>query len=146
MKIKLSPNDVLQLSRAIKGGCLDTDKIVCLQQLVKWYNPPEKNEVSDDDMMFYLDCLKMGLGFIPNSRESFSKYYKNELSSNGKHRDTLIEWLSELLNGNLYNMLIKDIFMGMIALRAIGGEFVEPCNVKQLHETLNECIDKMDDD
>ena len=42
MRIKLSSVDILEITKALKGGWLDMDKVTGLKTLLDGYNPPKQ--------------------------------------------------------------------------------------------------------
>ncbi len=130
MVMKLSNKDVLQLSRAIKKGWLDTTNVECLKQLVGGYNPAR--DIRQREVNYYLECIYKGLGFKPNSPEAF-RIMSIEIEKQDKK--LYDEFHQVLLDDTIYKDLIRDIFFGLVALKAIGGTFED---MQPNFEWLNE--------
>ena len=118
MKIKLSSVDVLQIAKALKCGWLDTDKIASFKSLVDGYNPPK--EVSEGELMHYLDCLYKGWGYEPTAWEQVK-----EKMLQGFDGDLLERWRRQIEDGSLYRRMVKEAFVGLIATKALGGTFMD---------------------
>lgn len=115
MKIKLNNTDVLEIAKALKSGWLDMDKISAFKSLIDGYNPPKK--ITDRQLNYMVSCLYKGIGYKPNS-EAATKELCKELPTELQEK-----WKVGIENGQLYRMFIKEAFMGMIAVKAIGGQF-----------------------
>ncbi len=121
MKIKLSSDEALNLSKAIKGGVLDTDKVKCLKALVDGYNPPKRIEQSELD--YYLQCLYDGWGLIPNE---LNGEMRAELLAEAGKEPQLSEYsIKRIKNGTLYKEMVKYIFYGMVSLKGLGCRYVD---------------------
>lgn len=107
---------MLQMAKAIKCGWLDTDKIASFQSLVEAYNPPR--EIKQKELDYYLDCLYKGWGYEPTDRKRFSEAMLQGLDS-----DLLEQWQRQIEDGQVYRRLIKDAFVGLMAVKALGGTF-----------------------
>ncbi len=117
MKIKLSSIDVLQISKALKSGWLDLDKIDTFKSLVEGYNPPEL--IDDKKLAYYKDCLFKGWGYEPTPINEFNEIVNN-LDS-----DQLSKWEDCIKDGRLYSIFVERAFWGLIAIKALGGTFEE---------------------
>ncbi len=118
MKIKLSNTDAVQLARAIKGGCLDTDKVEFMKELVANYNPPKK--ISDERLAFFKRCLYDGMGFTPNGE---TKFFELICTLEQAQPELYAKWERQILDGQLYRRFIKECFIGLLAVKAVGGKF-----------------------
>ena len=118
MKIRLSSIDTLQLAKAIKSGCLDTDKVEALRQLVEGYNPHKS--IGSDEFHYYLNCLYDGWGYEPTDIEITTESMLNELEG-----EELEKWRKRIDDYSVYKRLVKDVFVGLVAMRALGGTFTD---------------------
>ncbi|MCD8295458.1 MAG: hypothetical protein LUE27_09500 [Clostridia bacterium] len=118
MKIRLSNADAVQLAKAIKGGCLDTDRVDFLKRLVENYRPIEP--INERMFDYYKQCLYRGVGFVPNGEARFEDMCYSIKQIDGEQYN---RFENQINSGQLYRLFIKQIFMGMIALKAVGGEF-----------------------
>lgn len=116
MEIKLNSIDMLQIAKALKCGWLDLDKIESFRSLVEGYNPPK--EIKQDELDYYLDCLYDGWGYTPASEEQV-----REAMSQGLSADLQEKWKRQIGNGQLYRRLVREAFLGLIAMKALGGTF-----------------------
>lgn len=116
--MKLSSIDVLQIAKALKCGWLDTDKIASFRRLVEAYNPPR--EIKQHELDYYLDCLYKGWGYEPTARKQFI-----EAMLQGLDGDLLEQWRQSIEDGQVYRRLVKDAFMGLMAVKALGGTFTD---------------------
>ena len=79
--------------------------------------------ITDEDLAVYIDCLYKGWGYIPTKREDF------EVIPSGEMNDEQAAMWKELnQNGDMYKICVKEAFLGLVAIRALGGTFekVEP--------------------
>lgn len=118
MKIRLNSIDILQIAKALKCGWLDTDKIDSFKSLVDGYNPPQ--EIKRDELNYYLECLYKGWGFTPTNKEAIKEMMLQELDS-----DLLKKWQKSIEDNSLYKRMVKDAFLGMVAIKALGGTFTD---------------------
>lgn len=118
MKIRLSSVDVLQIAKALKCGWLDTDKIESFKSLVEGYNPPK--EIKKQELSYYLDCLYKGWGYVPTEQKVIQ-----EMMMKGFDSDLLDKWQQQIDNGSIYKGMVKDAFLGMVAIKALGGTFID---------------------
>lgn len=118
MKVKLENKDVLELSKAIKGGWLDMDKVAVFKPLLRGYNP--NKVIRNTELNYYLDCLREGWGFVPSTREQVQEISQNDLPDELK-----AEWIDQINDGSIYSQLIKDAFLGLCAMKALGGMFTD---------------------
>lgn len=119
MKIRLSNKDAVELARAINGGCLDTDKVECLKSLVANYNPPKL--VGEQELDYFKDCLYRGWGFTPNDEASF---FDGVCKLAQTDAPALYDkWVRQIKNGQLYCQFIRMCFIGLLAVKAVGGKF-----------------------
>lgn len=118
MKIRLNSIDVLQIATALKCGWLDTDKIDSFKILVDGYNPPK--EIKQDELNYYLDCLYEGWGYVPTDQKAIKEKMMKEFNSG------LLQKLQKSIEDNsLYKRMVKDAFLGMVAIKALGGTFTD---------------------
>lgn len=115
MKIKLNSTDVLEIAKALKSGWLDMDKITSFKSLLDGYNPPKM--ITQQQLDYMVGCLYDGIGYIPNSEAATNKIFK-ELPPELQEK-----WKVSIENGQLYRTFIKEAFCGMVAVKAIGGQF-----------------------
>lgn len=118
MKIKLNSVDVLQIAKALKCGWLDTDKIESFKSLVEGYNPPK--EIKKQELSYYLDCLYKGWGYVPTDQKEIQEMMMKDFDS-----DLLDKWQRQIDDGSIYKRMIRDAFLGMVAIRALGGTFID---------------------
>lgn len=118
MKLKINSADVLQIAKALKSGWLDTDKVESFKSLVEGYNPPHK--IKRDELNYYLDCLYKGWGYAPTRKEVI-----REMMLQGLDADLLEKWEKHIDDDSVYKMLVKDAFLGMAAVKALGGTFAD---------------------
>lgn len=118
MKIRLNSIDVLQIAKALKCGWLDTDKIDSFKSLVDGYNPPK--EIKRDELNYYLECLYKGWGYVPTDKEAIKEKMLQELD-----KDLLQKWQKSIEDNSLYKRMVKDAFLGMVAIKALGGTFAD---------------------
>lgn len=130
MKIKLSSLDVLQISKALKGGWLDLDKIDTFKSLVEGYNPPKG--ITDEELSYYLECLHKGYGYIPTPRKEFESQLLPELNN-----EQLEKWKDGIEDGSIYKQFVKRAFIGLVAVRGLGGTFED---VKPVFSFIEEGI------
>lgn len=121
MIIKLDSIDVLQITKALKSGWLDLSKIESFKSLVDGYNPPK--QIAKDEVDYYLDCLFKGWGYNPTSKEQIKMAMLQ-----GLENDLLEQWKSSIENDSLYRQMVKYAFLGLLAIKGLGGNFedVEP--------------------
>ena len=113
MKIKLDGKDILEITKALKGGWLDTGKITMFQSLLDGYNPPKA--ITQGELDYYLDCLYKGMGYVPYPQENV-----DELMYKAVDDGLLDRW-----NDGYYKKLVRNVFMGMLAMRGMGGVIVD---------------------
>jgi len=118
MKIRLSSIDVLQIAKALKCGWLDTDKIESFKSLVEGYNPLK--EIKKQELCYYLDCLYKGWGYVPTEQKEIGEMMMKYFDS-----DLLDKWQRQIDDGSIYKRMIRDAFLGMVAIRALGGTFID---------------------
>lgn len=118
MMMKLNSVDVLQIAKALKCGWLDTDKIESLKSLVDGYNPPR--EIKQKKLDFYPDCLYKGWGYKPTEWEQVK-----EQMLQGLDGDLLEKWKRQIEDGSIYKRFVKDAFIGLMAIKALGGTFTD---------------------
>ncbi|WP_315352518.1 hypothetical protein [Phocaeicola abscessus] len=118
MKIRLNSIDVLQIAKALKCGWLDTDKIDSFKSLVNGYNPSK--EIKRDELNYYLECLYKGWGYVPTDKEAIKEKMLQELDSG-----LLQKWQKSIEDNSLYKRMVKDAFLGMVAIKALGGTFAD---------------------
>lgn len=118
MKVKVNSKDVLEIAKALKCGWLDMDKIASFKSLLDGYNPPR--EIKRDELNYYLDCLYKGWGYVPTDRKQIE-----ETMLQGLDDDLLEKWEKSIDDGSLYKRMVKDAFLGMVAIRALGGTFAD---------------------
>ena len=116
MRIKLSSVDILEITKALKGGWLDMDKVTSFKTLLDGYNPPK--QITQRQMHYYCKCLYKGLGYTPTDEATINKIMLSELPANLKEK-----WERGINDGSIYKMLIRNAFFGMIAIRALGGSY-----------------------
>lgn len=116
MEVKLNSIDILQIAKALKSGWLDLSKIESLKSLVDGYNPPR--EIKEKELKYYLDCLYKGWGYIPTDKKEIKEAMLQGLDSK-----QLEEWYSRVEDGSVYKQLIKYAFIGLLAIKGVGGIF-----------------------
>ncbi len=116
MIIKLSSIDVVQITKALKYGWLDLSKIESFKSLVEGYNPPKT--IDDKELNYYKDCLFKAIGYVPTPSDEFKKGVLSELNS-----DQLAQWEECIKDGRMYNEFVRNAFIGIVALRALGGTY-----------------------
>lgn len=116
MKLKIDSVDVLQLAKALKSGWLDTDKVESLKSLVEGYNPPKT--VNNQELAYYLDCLYKGWGYKPTDKGTIK-----EMILQGLDGELLEKWQKSIEDNTVYRMMVKDAFLGLVAVKALGGTF-----------------------
>lgn len=118
MKLKINSVDALQIAKALKSGWLDTDKVDSLKKLVEGYNPPR--EIKKKEVDFYKDCLLKAWGYIPTDQKQVE-----EITLGGLDEALLNQWQSRIESGQVYRMMVRQAYMGLLAVKALGGKFVE---------------------
>lgn len=121
MEVKLNSIDMLQIAKALKSGWLDLGKIESFKSLVDGYNPPKK--ITRNEMDYYLDCLYKGWGYTPTDKEQIKIAMLQGLN------DELLEkWQGRIKDDSLYRQMVKHAFVGLLAIKGLGGSFedVEP--------------------
>lgn len=118
MKVKLDSKDVLEITKSLKSGWLDMGKVAVFQRLIKNYNPPK--EITDSELNYYLDCLQKGWGYKPTDSKEIKQTMLQELPNDLKD-----EWINEITDGSLYREMVKDAFMGLCAIKGLGGDFTD---------------------
>lgn len=116
MKMKINSIDVLQIAKALKSGWLDTDKVESFKSLVEGYNPPE--DIRRDELNYYLDCLYKGWGYKPTDEEKINDAMLQRLDA-----DLLEKWERQIEDGIVYKRMVKNAFLGLVAIKALGGTF-----------------------
>lgn len=116
MKVKVDSKDVLEIAKAIKCGWLDTSKIESFKTLLDGYNPLK--EIKRDELNYYLDCLHKGWGYKPTDKETI-----NEMMLQGLDADLLEKWEKHIKSDRVYKRMVKEAFLCMVAIRALGGKF-----------------------
>lgn len=116
MRIKLSSVDILEITKSLKGGWLDMDKVTSFKTLLDGYNPPK--QITQRQMHYYCKCLYKGLGYTPTDEATINKIMLSELPANLKEK-----WERGINDGSVYKTLIRNAFFGMIAIRALGGSY-----------------------
>lgn len=121
MKIRLNNIDVLQIAKALKCGWLDTDKIDSFKSLVEGYNPPKG--IKREELNYYLECLFKGWGYEPTNQKQVEDTMLQRLDS-----DLLEKWRRQIEDGSIYRRFVKDAFIGLVTIKALGGTFtaIEP--------------------
>lgn len=121
MIIKLNNTDVMQIVKALKSGWLDLSKVDGFKRLIDGYNPPK--EITRDELDFYLDCLFKGWGYRPTGKKQI-----RDAMLQGLDRELLEQWGAAIENGRLYKQLVRYAFLGLLAIKGLGGSFedVEP--------------------
>ena len=84
MRIKLSSVDILEITKALKGGWLDMDKVTSFKTLLDGYNPPK--QITQRQMHYYCKCLYKGLGYTPTDEATINKIMLSELPANLKEK------------------------------------------------------------
>ncbi len=118
MRIKLSSVDTLQMAKAIRSGWLDTDKVEALRALVEGYNP--SRAIGSDEFHYYLDCLYDGWGYEPTDIEEARRAMLDTLEA-----DVLERWRQRIDDYSIYKRMVKEAFIGLVAIRALGGTFTD---------------------
>lgn len=122
MKIRLSNTDMVEITKSLKEGWIDLNKIACFRQLLDGYNP--RKQISDDELEYYLDCLNKGWGYKPHDKQVYDKSIDAgmKLGVLDKDRATVLsdKWF--------YRQMVKEAFLGLLAIKALGGTLhdVEP--------------------
>lgn len=118
MEVKLSSLDMVQIAKALKEGWLDLDKIESFKSLVDGYNPPK--DICKPELEYYLDCLYKGWGYVPADEEQMK-----EAMLQGLETKQLEKWKNRIENDSVYRNLVKSTFMGLLAVKALGGKFID---------------------
>lgn len=116
MKVKLSSIDILEISKALKCGWLDMCRVAGFKSLLDGYNPPK--EITQRQVDYYCECLYKGLGYTPTDEDTMTRAMLAELPTDLKE-----EWGESIEDGSLYKKLVRDAFLGMVAMRALGGKY-----------------------
>ncbi len=116
MKIRLENKDLLQFSKAIKGGCIDTDKVACLKKIVDNYRPPEY--IEDDELKIYLKSLLIGWRLVPATMSDWESLVLNEWAD-----DEVKEKIIAVGIDLFYRRLVKRVIIGMLSLSSLGYSF-----------------------
>ena len=121
MKIKLDSIDILQITKALKSGWLDLDKIESFKSLVDGYNPPRR--ITRNELAYYMDCLYKGWGYVPTNEKEIK-----EAMLQGLDDKQLEKWQGSIEDGSVYRQLVKYAFIGLLAIKGLGGRFddIEP--------------------
>ncbi len=118
MKVRLESKDVLEIAKSLKSGWLDMGKVAVFQRLIKGYNPPKA--ITNKELCYYLDCLQKGWGYIPTDQEAIQQTMLENLPD-----DLKAEWIEQINEGSIYRNLIKEAFLGLCALKGLGGTFTD---------------------
>lgn len=118
MKVRLESKDVAEIAKSLKSGWLDMGKVAVFQRLIKGYNPPKA--ITKQELDYYLDCLKKGWGYIPTDQENLQQTMLENLPD-----DLKAEWIEQINEGSIYRNLIKEAFLGLCALKGLGGTFTD---------------------
>lgn len=118
MKVKLNSKDVLEIAKAMKYGWLDMGKIESFQSLLDCYNPHK--EIKRDELSYYLDCLYKGWGYKPTDEGAIK-----EMMLQGLDDELLEKWQKHIENNSVYRRMVKEAFLGMVAIKALGGTFTD---------------------
>lgn len=118
MEIKLSAKDILELSKAIKSGRIEIDKVERLKSLKENYNPPMK--IGNKELEYYLKCLYDGWGYVPTDSRKIQKMMLEGLNS-----EQLEKWKDRIEDCRVYRRLVKGAFLGLMAIKALGGTYIE---------------------
>ena len=70
--------------------------------------------------MHYLDYLYKGWGYEPRKWE-----HVKEQVLQGLDGDLLERWRRQIEDGSLYRRFVKEAFVGLVAIKALGGTFTE---------------------
>lgn len=116
MEVKLNSIDVLQIAKALKSGWLDLSNIESFKSLVDGYNPPKR--VTRNELDYYLDCLFKGWGYRPTSKEQIKQAMLQGLDG-----EMLEKWRCYIENDSVYREFVKSAFIGLLAVKALGGSF-----------------------
>lgn len=114
MEIKLNSNDLLELRKAFAHGYLDIDKVSFLRALKMDYRPLRL--IGGGEMDYYLQALYDGWGYVPTSLTDFT-----EAALQSDEQETIDK--VERNSSKLYRRLVQNAFMGLLAIRALGGTF-----------------------
>ena len=117
MKVKLDNKDVLEIAKSLKNGWLDMGKVAVFQRLIKGYNPPKA--ITNKELDYYLSCLKNGWGYIPTEQKQIE-----QTMLEGLPNELLAEWHDDIKSGIIYKTLVKEVFLGLVALKGLGGAFI----------------------
>lgn len=94
---------------------VDKDLLV---QAVKNRERFDSEVIGDDEMSFYLEQLKDWLAYVPTPEEKVNpmllKIYGDKAPEESKAR---------VISGQTYRHLIRSVYMGVIAMQALGGKF-----------------------
>lgn len=116
MKVKLESKDVAEIAKSLKNGWLDMGKVAVFQRLIKGYNPPKA--ITKQEIDYYLDCLQKGWGYIPTTQKEIEQTMRESLPD-----DLKAEWIDQINDGSIYRNLVKEAFLGLCALKGLGGTF-----------------------
>lgn len=114
----MNSKDVLEIAKALKCGWLDMEKIASFQSLLDGYNPPK--EIKEEEIDYYLECLYQGWGYRPTDKETIKEAILQDL-----HGELLEKWGNHIKNDSVYKRMVKEAFLGMVAIRGLGGTFSE---------------------
>lgn len=109
---------MLQIAKSLKCGWLDTDKIESFRSLVDGYNPPKR--IGRNELNYYLECLYKGWGYEPTKWERVK-----EQMLKGLDGDLLEKWRRQIDDGSIYRRMVKEAFIGLVAIKALGGTFAD---------------------
>ena len=74
--------------------------------------------IDDEEMAFYLEQLKEQLDYVPTPEAKVNpmllKIYGEDAPENSK---------ANVVSGQTYRHLIRSVYMGVIAMQALGGKF-----------------------
>ncbi|MDD3040199.1 hypothetical protein [Bacteroides sp.] len=118
MKVKVDSKDVLEIAKALKCGWLDMGKIESFKSLLDCYNPHK--EIKRDELNYYLDCLYKGWGYKPTDEGSIK-----EMMLQGLDGELLEKWRKHIESNSVYKRMVKEAFLGMVAIKALGGTFAD---------------------
>lgn len=122
MKIKLSSLDMVEITKSLKDGWMDLNKISCFKWLLDGYNP--RKCISDEELRYYLENLEKGWGYKPYDYS----HYKEMIDGSVKLGQLDEDKAKALKNDWFYRQMIKEAFLGLLSIKSLGGEFydVEP--------------------
>lgn len=119
MKIKLSSLDMVEITKSLKGGWIDLNKISCFKGLLDGYNP--RKRVSDKELHYYLERLRKGWGYKPNDESLYNEMIDAGVTLGMLDKDKAKVFKNEWL----YRQMVKEAFIGLLSIKALGGEFYD---------------------